>query len=118
MDLKLDSSRDLAIENNDFVLLSGLEAIQQDLDDSLRLLLGEWFLDTRQGIPLFEKILGQKPRLAVVTSIFRDAVLRVNGILNIFDLVPDFDAQTRTLTISFRAIATEGEFEYSKEFIV
>lgn len=119
MDLKIDPiTRDVVIENDDFVLIDGLDAIRQELDIALHTFLGEWFLDTRIGMPWFQKILGAKPRLSVVLSIFRDAILKVNGILSVTDLNVVFDAPSRELSISFRAISTEGEIEYNKEFIL
>jgi hypothetical protein len=119
MDLKIDPiTRDLVIEKGDFVLVDGLDAIRQELDIALHTFLGEWFLDTRIGMPWFQKILGEKPRLSVVLSIFRDAILKVNGILSVTDLNAEVNAAERELTVTFRAISTEGEIEYSKEFII
>jgi hypothetical protein len=118
MDLKLDINHDLAIENNEFVFIDGLDAIRQELEIALSFFKGEWFLDKRLGVPYFEKILGQKPRLNVVNEIYREAILAVNGVQSIFDLNVDYVPSTRKITTTFRAATIEGPLEYTKELIL
>lgn len=118
MDLKLDGNGDLAIENNDLVLLSGLEAIAQGCLIRLKFFKGEWFLDTRLGTPWFQSILGEKPRTNVVSQIIRKVILGTPGILTITNFNPDFDSATRTFSIVFRADTTEGPLDFSEEFII
>jgi hypothetical protein len=118
MDLKLDNNGDLAIESGDFVLLDGVDAIAQDCDVRLNFSQGEWFLDQRLGVPYFQKILGQKPRISAVTQIIQDAILTTPGILSISDFRIDYNGTTRLLSIEFVGVADSGTFEYSKELIV
>ena len=118
MDLKLDENGDLAIENDDLVLVDGLEAIVQDCEVRLNFFFGEWFLDTRLGVPWFQRILGQKPRLVAVKSIIKKAILTTPGILSIIDFDLNWDSARRNLSIEFRANTVEGEFEYNKELII
>ena len=118
MDLKLDSNGDLAIENNDLVLLTGLEAIAQDCQIRLRFFQGEWFLDRRLGTPWYPGILGQKPQSNVVSEILRKVILSTPGILSITFFDPSYDGETRKLTVVFRADTEEGPLDFSEEFIV
>ena len=70
-------------------------------------------------MPWFQRILGSKQnRLSVISSIFRDAIVQVNGVLGVYDLVLDYTASTRALSVAFRAVCTEGEIIYNREFIV
>lgn len=117
-DLKLDSSGDLAIENDSVVLVEGVDAVAQDIDIRLKFFLGEWFLDRRLGVPYYEKILGQKPRLAAIKSIFRAAILTTPGVTAVNDLTVEYDGTSRVLNVSFLATSTEGTIEYNKELIV
>jgi len=119
MDIKL-SGGDVYInpETYDIELVDGLDAIAQDCEIRLQFFLGEWYLDTRLGVPYFQKILGQKPRIQAVKGIFRDAILTTPGILNIFELTIDYINTTRTLTVSFRAETVEGSFEFNEELII
>jgi hypothetical protein len=118
-DLLLDTtSHDLALVDNDLFLVDGLDAIRQELDISLQFFLGEWFLDTRLGVPYFEKLLGHKPRLSAIKELFRDVIMKVNGVMSILDLNIDFDGRERILSVSFRAGTVEGEIDYTKELIL
>jgi hypothetical protein len=118
MDLKLSSTGDLAIENDDFVLLTGIDAIAQDVDVRLQFFKGEWFLDTRIGVPWYEKILGQKPRLVAVKTLLKNAVLSTPGVLSVLDFDLDYSRSLRTLSVNFHANSVEGEFEFNKELIL
>ena len=56
--LKLDSTGDLAVEGNSLVLLSDLTAeTAQRLSTKFKFFLGEWSLEPRGGLPLFEQVL-------------------------------------------------------------
>jgi hypothetical protein len=117
MDLKLTGG-DLAIENDDLVLLDGVDAVAQHVTTSLKTFQGEWFLDTRIGFPYFDRVLGQKPRLNELEQLYREAILAVPGMLTIEDLNIDFDGATRLLSVSFRGTCTDGVIEYDEEFII
>jgi len=117
MDLKLTGG-DLAIENDDLVLVDGVDAVAQHVSTSLKTFLGEWFLDTRIGFPWFERVLGQKPRLSELNQLFREAVLKVPGMLAITDMNVTYEGASRNLTVDFRGTCTDGVIEYNEEFIV
>lgn len=118
MDLKLDTTGDLAIEDDSFVLVDGTDAIAQDLTVRFQFFQGEWFLDTRLGIPYYQKILGEKPRLNIMKNIFRKAILLTPGVLSISDLDITYDGATRVLAVSFQCSSVEGDFPYDKELII
>ncbi len=119
MDLKVDDNGDLVVENDDLVLLTGLDAIIQHLKIRFRLFLGEWFLDTRVGIPWFEDILRKSPDLNVVNSLLREVITTTPGVIAItaFDLA--VDSATRVLSMRFSASTTEGPItDFSLPFII
>jgi len=117
-DIKLDEDGDILIEDDDLVLVEGVDAIAQDVEVRLTFFQSEWFLDTRLGVPWFQKILGQKPRLDVVKSIIRKAIMTTPGMQGISDFVAEYDGRTRLLSVSFKGQSVEGEFEFDKELIV
>ena len=117
-DFKLDNNYDLAIENDDLVLVDGVDAIAQDCEVRLLTFLGEWFLDQRIGIPYYQQILGQKPRLVLIKGIIRKGILTTPGILGVKDLQADYINSTRVLSLSFTADTVEGTFVYDKELII
>lgn len=118
MDLKLGTDHDLAIENNDLVLVDGLDAIAQDLRCRLQFFLGEWFLDQRIGMPYFQQILGAKPRLPVIKEIFRKAIMSTPGVLGLNDLSVDYEGTGRSISVAFKARTDTGILTFEEELII
>ena len=48
------AKNDLVIKNNDLILIDNTERVAQQVLITLRFWLGEWFLDTREGVPYLE----------------------------------------------------------------
>lgn len=110
IEIKLDpTTGDLDLSTGTIVLFGGADAIAQRLLTRLKFFLGEWFLDTRQGMPYFQKILGQKRRRSLVDHIFKRAILTTPGVASVARLSQSFDGIARVLSISFEATTTDGE---------
>ncbi|MCP4600175.1 MAG: hypothetical protein GY847_06510 [Proteobacteria bacterium] len=109
---------DFTITSNKFVLVDGIEEVKQRLDSNLQFFKGEWFLDQRLGMPYYEEVLGQKPRIAVIQNVFRDGILQTSGVTGTSDPILDFDSPTRTLSVEAQVTCESGVFYYEKEFVV
>lgn len=101
-------TNDLEIINGDLALATGTVAIQQDLQQTLQLFLGEWFLDTSKGLPYLQLILVKNPNLDVIQATLLNAARAVNGVEDIVGFQFDYDAKTRTLSVSMQAKTTTG----------
>jgi hypothetical protein len=90
------------------VLVEGIQQIRQRLAARFQFFAGEWFLDLRQGIPMYRDVLIKKPRGPVVRSLLRRVVLTTPGVLSCprFDLT--FDSKTRRAAALFEAICDGG----------
>lgn len=69
------SSGDLSIEGGQVRMVDGAERIAQQILISLRFWLGEWFLDTSQGVPYLEYILVKNPNERHIQQILTDDVV-------------------------------------------
>lgn len=119
MDIALDTFGDIDVSTGDLVLLDDTDAIKQHLRIRLQFFLGEWFLDTRVGVPYFEQLLGQKPNDEVVRSIMRSVVLSTPGVTEMRDLTIDYDGASRNLAVAFTAVTDTGAIlEFDEELIV
>lgn len=107
---------DLRLVDGQLVLVSGLDAIRQDLMVRLRWFKNEWFLDRRQGLPWFERILGHKTGTRMIERILRAAIMSTPGVVSITQLRLELD-EDRTLTIDFEARTTDGPLEI-RDFIL
>ncbi len=95
-------------------IVTGRPAILQDVTQTLQFLYGEWFLDSTKGLPYFQQVLVKAPDLNAIQGIFADAILAVNGILELLTFEFDFDAPSRLLTITFSARTTDGIINVSQ----
>ena len=107
MILKLDENGDIAIENNSFVLIgltasTSLDEIEQNLKQRLRVFLGEWFLDQREGLPYFEHILVKAPDPVVLDTVFKRVIIGTAGVLELLSFDLNLDTTNRKLTVSFK----------------
>lgn len=91
-------------------LLRGADALAQRLRSRYKFFLGEWFLDTRQGIPYFRDILVKNPDPSLIQSIFRKATLTTPGVLAIrrFGTALEEQGRVRRLNIDPLEIVVTG----------
>jgi len=106
---------DLVHDGRRLQLVSGIEAIAQDVRTYLSFFQGEWFLDEEFGIPYFQSILGRKTALIAVREIFRVAILSRPGVLSLISLELSESAAPREFVLSFRANTDLGELTQSIE---
>lgn len=103
---------DLRLVDGQLVLVTGIDAIRQELTVRLRWFRGEWFLDRRTGVPWFESILGQKTALSLIERILRRAILATPGVESITRFVLERDNVERSLALTFEARTREGPLEF------
>jgi hypothetical protein len=103
-DFKLDPvTGDLDLSTGDLQFVTGADAVAQHLLVRLRFYLGEWFLDTRVGIPYYSQILVKNPNLAAIRTTYRQAILSTPGVETLERMDLEFDAATRELALDFSA---------------
>lgn len=106
--LLLNTSGDLDLSNG-LRLVTGSQAVAQRLGNAFRFFLGEWFLDTRLGVPYYELILRKGTDLRIVSQIFRDIITRDPEVDSVIDFRMSFDPIERVLTVQFEARLISGD---------
>lgn len=104
---------DLQLTNNALTLTQGAEAKRQHLQSSLRLFLGEWFLDTSKGVPWYSDILVKQQTFSVVREILKKKILETPGIISITKFKFDFDSNSRTASLEFSCLSTDGPIDFT-----
>jgi hypothetical protein len=102
-------TNDIQLQNNDLYLVTGSDAIAQDLQQSLQVWLGEWFLDTTVGVPYLQQILVKNPNLDLIHADLVNAALAVDGVEQITSLTFEFDSVNRALSVNFEGIDSMNE---------
>ena len=111
-DLKLTDG-DVELSGNDFVLTTGVEAIEQHLSQRLKTFLEEWFLDKRVGIAYLQQILKKNPDPIVADSIIKREIINTPGIKELTAFALNISS-SRELTLTFAARSTDGVINFSE----
>jgi hypothetical protein len=99
---------DIALRNGTLYYATGAEEAAQGVRSRLRFFLGEWFLDTREGLPYWEEVLVAGPDLRAIEEAMRQVVLGSPRIVAIGEMALDFDRRTRELTVRLTATMDDG----------
>lgn len=99
---------DLELVDGNFVILDGSRLVRQTLLSRFRFFLGEWFLDTREGVPYYRDILVKNPDEEIVRSVFRQVLEGTPGVLEILSFNIVYDDKDRTIRFSFEVRSTDG----------
>ena len=102
IDLELDSTNDLVIENYDLALLTEANQVAQNIQIKLQMFQGEWFLDITAGLPYYESILVKNPDGAEIDAIIKSEILAVEGVNELLEYSAEFDENNpRWLNVTF-----------------
>lgn len=96
-DFLLDDDGDLALVGGQVVLVDGIAEVGQSLQQSLRFLKGEWFLDERMGIP-YRELKEKSSDLSLFRTVVSKVARDVAGVQEVLGLELAFDGATRELS--------------------
>ncbi len=82
--------------------------VVQRLDENFSFFLGEYFLNLRLGIPYFERVIGQKPDLALLQTLLSRAAQQTVGVASVPSFRAAFDRDTRKARPSFSLVLSDG----------
>lgn len=108
-DIAMDvSTGDIALKDNDILLIDNAERVAQQVLITLREWRGEWFLKTADGVPYLEYILVKNPNMAHVRQILTEAIESVEGVKKCTELDLQFNRVLRTLSVSYEIDTNYG----------
>lgn len=99
---------DISANGNMTLLTSVASCTAQELTNKFSFGLGEWFADTRQGVPYFQNILVSNPNLNTISTIFQRVIKSCVGVAAITELNLDFISTTRQLNATFGMRTNDG----------
>lgn len=108
-DLAMDmATGDLVLRDGDVLLIDNAERVAQQILITLRFWLGEWFLDTKDGIPYLEYVLVKSPNLLHIRQIFTEAMEKVDGVKRVEEMNLAFDVKNRSLRVDYEVSTDYG----------
>ncbi len=110
---KLDETGDYVFGRNQNNYISGAVAVNQAVVTRLRQLIYEWWEDLEDGIPVWQKILGNRNKQEA-ERIIRERIQKTKYVRSILAFSAEWDNENRKLTIQ-AVIDTEfGQTELSE----
>jgi hypothetical protein len=108
-----DAYGDLLWVGNTLVLTSDIDArgsnvVTQRITTRLRLYLGEFFMDTSDGVPWLQQVLVPQPDVAAVDALVQDVILGTPGVGVLTQYEGTLDKANRNYTVRFAATTTQG----------
>jgi hypothetical protein len=110
---KLDSVGDYVFGSQNAFWVDAPEAVRQAVDTRLNLWQGEWFLDSEDGTPYLQDILGFSARGSADLAI-QDRILGTPGVSEILDYSSQIDSVLRSLSVQSTIKTQYGEAELSQ----
>lgn len=109
MDLLLDSTGDMVFDNTAITVTTDkAEAVAQKLTIKLRTFLGEWFLDTSQGVPYLQEVFGKAKSKAAIDIIFRQQISEDADVVAITEFNSTLGVD-RSYSLTFKVKTTTGQ---------
>lgn len=99
-DFLIDPDGNMSVSGGDFAVVSGREAIRQQLRIRLLFFFGEWFRDISDGVDYPGEILARPFRSSAAAREIRRNVIRVDGLTSIVDVKFTENKQTQTVTVA------------------
>lgn len=109
-DLKLNEFHDLWVSDTGNTSLESdyRSAVRQRLMIKIQLFLGEWFLNTRLGVPYYRDVLVKNPNFSLIRTIFRSRILDDVDVVAVPRMEMSHDAGARHLSLDFDAVLRDG----------
>jgi len=111
-DIALNSDHDIDVTNGEMSLVvdepDEPEAIAQECRIALLFHRAEWPLNVLVGFPYLDQVFVKNPSLAALASLFTRGLLTIPGVLEVKEMLLEFDDSTRLLSVEFRVRAQDG----------
>ena len=113
IDEALDTTtHDMGYSEYDCSTVSELDQVRQNIKIRLLMIKGEWFLDSRRGLPIFEKILVKNPNLSEIDVIIKATILETQEVQEILSYMSTMNRESRHLSVSFSALSDYGTITF------
>lgn len=112
-------TNDLALGPGGFYMVTGTEAIRQDLWLRLNTIRGELPYAINVGVPMFEEVTVRGTSVDRVMAIYRKVILTTNGVTGfLIEPIARFAAANSALSFDFKVDTTDGPLSFSSSLPV
>lgn len=102
MDILLNNDHDLEFTDNDLRLTeTESESLAQRLKIKLLTFRGEWFLNTQEGIPYYQRIFRKNTPKETIDAVFKQAILSEPEVIQLNEFNSSINRQFRIYRLNF-----------------
>ncbi|HMD69401.1 MAG TPA: hypothetical protein VKF42_11020 [Chitinivibrionales bacterium] len=98
---------------NDGGIVAGKDQVRQNIEDRLRMVYGEWFLNTEIGVPWFDKVLVKNPDLSAIDIILKSTILDTIEVTELLAYKSALDRTRRKFSVTFTALSIYGNIVFN-----
>lgn len=114
LDFEVDSQKnDITAQNGILSFTGGASEVLQRIRTRIRILKGEWFLNTEAGIPYFTEILGKKDT-DYLTLLLRQIITATDGVESISSLSKITNYAQRITTFNIKVVIQGRIYELNE----
>lgn len=109
-DIKINSLGELVIENNDLVLVSGIDAMLQRITRKLKFIINDWFINSSKGLDYSGLVLVKNPNLNYIDNMIIVTVTDDPEIIRMIEYKSELlnNNNARKLRVKFKAQSVYG----------
>ncbi len=100
------------------IILTDLNSLVSKIQQRLRFLFGEWFLNTTVGVTYFQQIFRKPVDPSLIVSVLNSEILKEPDVQTVTDSSIDFDQSNRIFNYSARVETTFGTTTLSEEVTI
>lgn len=108
-----DATGEIALENNNWKLITGVSEIAQIMKQNLQTVLGEVWLNTELGLPWFDEIFEKSQTQKNIDALIIAEISQTPGFISLARYSSSIDEVNRVLTVDFEAYTVEGILDFS-----
>ena len=105
-------NNDYSFGNGQADIITGLDECLQKCKTTLMQLRGEWFLDSRDGVP-WGDVLGQRTDTQLLTETIKKTLLGIDGITSVTAVSVDLDERQALVIASINTIYGQSNLTQS-----
>lgn len=110
----LQENGDITTNGRQFV--EGIESVEQLIKTRLRLFLGEYFRNIKDGTPWWQQVLGKNRSRAIAEATIRDRIAQTEGVVRITEFTATYTERTILINASVMTRYGEGFIEYGEDY--
>jgi len=97
--------------NGELLVIDGIEALRQKVNQRLSLFKGTWIIDLTSGVPYLQDILKKPVDPGLVASILDNEILKEDEVTSLGSVVTSLDSDTRKFNYSAQVFSVYSTTE-------